>query len=253
MDFIKALQSVEELLYEVALWIILIPKTLFRVFFTPHWIQKYVLEEWNKKGDDAQIDAANEGGTTKMFDGYMSPLYLFLIVGVTPLYAVFSANVCNVQNSHDPTCTLIFKQPVETVFVILGIYFLIGPLVFSLGTQLYRKAPVGLTSMRRIFYTQCYCFAPYYLLLSVCTKLYDIFAFRIMNSLQIPRLLQILSLFILPVVWFLLAELFTLSQELAISRLKAFGLSIAYGIGSVVLAFAIIAAYFTIYVYPTER
>ena len=72
MDIGKLFQSIEDAVYEVMVWIMLLPKTFIRSMFRPGWAIQYVNEEWEKKPDDR-------------FDEFLSPVLLWLIVAVFPL------------------------------------------------------------------------------------------------------------------------------------------------------------------------
>ena len=48
MDFTKLLHSLEELVYEAASLVVLIPKTFFRLTFFPNRIYQYVTDELSK-------------------------------------------------------------------------------------------------------------------------------------------------------------------------------------------------------------
>lgn len=225
MDFIRALQSVEEILYEMSMWIILVPKTFLRVVFTPQWIQKYVAGEWAKNDASQQEGESDAGnGPPRRFDSYMSPLFFFLIVGVIPLYLVIVSQ--NSQTSSSDLFTWALQQPVETRLTVYGILLLTGPLGFSLGIQLLRRIPFARQSVQRIFYTQCYCFAPLYFLLNLAQAFYN---------LSVSSLVAARWIFLFPFVWFLPAEMFVFAQELTISRLKALGFAFLCLIETVIL------------------
>ena len=72
MDFGKLFQSIEDAVYEVMVWLMLLPKTLFRSMFRPRWAIQYVDEELSKKPEDR-------------FDEFLSPVLLWLIAAVLPL------------------------------------------------------------------------------------------------------------------------------------------------------------------------
>ena len=72
MDFGKLFQSIEDAVSEVMVWVMLLPKTLFRSMFKPKWTIAYVNEEWEKKPEDR-------------FDEFLSPVLLWLVAAVFPL------------------------------------------------------------------------------------------------------------------------------------------------------------------------
>jgi len=70
VDLIDFLDSIEKLAYKILLWIILIPKTLWRIITDPAWVPAYI------KGQLA--------GKESPFDEHISPVFLLLVVGVVP-------------------------------------------------------------------------------------------------------------------------------------------------------------------------
>ena len=70
VDLIDFLDSIEKLAYKILLWIILIPKTLWRIITDPAWVPAYI------KGQLADEESP--------FDEHISPVFLLLIVGVVP-------------------------------------------------------------------------------------------------------------------------------------------------------------------------
>lgn len=205
MDFVKALQSLEELLYEVSLWIIFLPKTLLKVVFDPRWIQTYVKTEWEKREKDVADDAKNEA----RFAGYLSPIFLFLLVAVVPWYTFF----LNFAHQYpDSPFTLLSQGSLETDLLLLGMILLSGPLAFSFGVHLFRRTPFERVSVKRLFYTQCFCFAPFWLFVAICSQL-------TMTFLLPPVLAN--GIIVLPILWLIIAEIFTLAQELELKPWKA--------------------------------
>jgi len=70
VDLIDFLDSIEKLAYKILLWIILIPKTLWRIITDPAWVPAYI------KGQLADKESP--------FDEHISPVFLLLVVGVVP-------------------------------------------------------------------------------------------------------------------------------------------------------------------------
>ncbi len=93
MDFGKLFQSVEDAVYEVMVWILLLPKTLIRSLFRPRWVIQYVNEEWEKKTEDR-------------FDEYLSPVLLWLMVAVLPLTVSTLVQNGNIKTVHDLVAAL---------------------------------------------------------------------------------------------------------------------------------------------------
>ena len=71
MDLIKLIESFEELLYRLALWAILIPKTLYFSLRSPGLISRYVSDEFGKSAEDR-------------FKDMLPPVLFWGLVGVAP-------------------------------------------------------------------------------------------------------------------------------------------------------------------------
>jgi hypothetical protein len=65
------LDEIERLAYKILLWVLLIPKTLLKIILQPNWVPGYVKEEINSD-------------SKRVFDRYLSPVVLFLIVTLIP-------------------------------------------------------------------------------------------------------------------------------------------------------------------------
>ena len=89
-DLLGLLKSIEELAYKILVWIILIPKTLWRIITDPAWVPDYV------KGELQQEKSA--------FDEHISPVFLLLIVGVIPALLI----------SFLPDVRVVINSPAET-------------------------------------------------------------------------------------------------------------------------------------------
>lgn len=68
MDFLGQL---EKLAYSLAVWIILIPKTIFKIFTNPGWVRRYVAKEFSEAKESR-------------FDDYISPVILLLLCSLVP-------------------------------------------------------------------------------------------------------------------------------------------------------------------------
>ena len=71
MDFIKLIQSLQELVFEMVVWVLLLPKTFFRALLRPDLMVKYVNSELQKEPE-------------KQFDDYISPVLFYLMLAVIP-------------------------------------------------------------------------------------------------------------------------------------------------------------------------
>lgn len=74
-DVVGFLEGVEKLAYKILVWIILIPKTLWRIITNPDWVPGYVNVELKKE--------------KSAFDEHVSPIILLLVVALIPTLIIF--------------------------------------------------------------------------------------------------------------------------------------------------------------------
>ena len=74
-DFVDFLESAEKLAYKILFWIILVPKTLWRIIVNPDWVPGYINREIKRE--------------QSAFDEYISPIILLLFVALIPTLIVF--------------------------------------------------------------------------------------------------------------------------------------------------------------------
>ena len=189
MDFSRLFQSIEDAVYEVIVWILLLPKTLFRSMFKPKWTIAYVNEEWEKKPEDR-------------FDEFLSPVLLWLIVAVFPL----------------TVSTILQNGSIKTVQDLVGalhdgllsqaLYAMIIPFTYIAWMEWMSSRPVRKSTLKRSFYIHCYALAPaqfIYAVFAILTIWYDFFI-----------VLQFLSIILLG-----FYEIFVFQAELKITFGKA--------------------------------
>ena len=134
MDFIKTLQSLEDAVFEIVMWILLLPKTLFQIIIKPRWIYSYVTKEWEKKPEER-------------FQDFLSPIIFWILLAVIP-YAWFASLNPGTQ------------QLDEKLLVNSALSLLFSPIVYSVTLQRLSKKPINKISIKRLFYIQFYCHAP---------------------------------------------------------------------------------------------
>ena len=200
MNLLDILKGIENLAIELLLWIIYIPKTLYKIIKQPFWVPKYI--------DD-------ELGKGEKFTNYMSPVLLYL--GISVILFVLSDMIVS-SNKKD------FLSEVQGL---KGLLFLILPLLFALTIELFRKGAFNRVAVLRGLYIQCYYLSPVMLAL---------FAFMINDALyfhymdlttndfgesiidSVPSLLLILT-----ILWFIIIQIKFISGDLQMNKLKAFG------------------------------
>jgi len=67
---VEILERLESVIYKIIIWVVLIPKTLFKIVLEPLWAPTYIKQE------------LNEGKSR--FDEYFSPIILLLVVALLP-------------------------------------------------------------------------------------------------------------------------------------------------------------------------
>lgn len=194
MDFGKLFQSVEDAVYEVMVWILLLPKTLFRSMFRPRWAIQYVNEEWEKKPEDR-------------FDEFLSPVLLWLLVAVLPLTVSTLVQNGNIKTIQDVVRALHDGLLSQTL------YAMIIPFTYITWMEWMSNRSIRKSTLRRSFYIHCYALAP-------AQFIYGVFAIlTIWNPLFI--LFQFLSIILL-----VIYEIFVFQAELKIP----FGKALLYAI-----------------------
>lgn len=183
MDFAKLFKSVEDAVYEVMIWLLLLPKTLIRAALSPVVSMNYINTEWEKKPDDR-------------FDEYLSPVLLWLLSAVIPITLAFVLS----SGSSD-----FFKEFSNRIYPVT-FYMMIIPFVYIAWVEWLNKEPVKRSTLKISFYRHCYALAPAQI----------ISVLLVFISVAIPPL-GLAALVAIPVY-----EAFVFKAELEISYGKAF-------------------------------
>jgi hypothetical protein len=147
MDLQQLLRTLEEFIYEIALWPIMLPRTLWRFAFRPLRIEAYVRAELDKPAESR-------------YSEYMSPILLWLLVGFAPC---FITALLYAAHAHDPRLDAYLKEPLEVQMAAVIIFSIWPPLTFAVGLLHKSRTPVTRESLRHPFYTQSMFLAPFYL------------------------------------------------------------------------------------------
>ena len=94
MNVINIIKGIEQLAVELLLWIIYVPKTIYKIIKNPNWVPGYIKEELEKK---------------ERFTGYMSPILLYLAVSVL-LYVLLDSGLITTD---DEANTQIFREQIQ--------------------------------------------------------------------------------------------------------------------------------------------
>jgi hypothetical protein len=143
MDFVKAFRSAEDFVFLVGSWLILIPKTLGRVFVSAEWTHFYVTAQLAKPKIEERYTA------------YVSPILFWVAVAIVPYIAVFNHYFALSAAAPDQTFAAL---PLETKLLILSLCLIGLPMGFSFVYNLFRN-PIDRDSLQPMFLTQCYCVA----------------------------------------------------------------------------------------------
>lgn len=212
MDLNKLFQFAEELLYQIALWAILFPKTLLKILVTPWWIPRYIAEEIRKEARDR-------------FDEYMSPIMFLLVGGPIPTYLISRLPKPEDSEFEGPS------QVGQSFFALFGwagdyklqayavLWVVLGPLSFTLAHHWSIRQRISRASMKPFFYSQCYCLAPIGVLLNGNV----IFGRFLWDSLWYDPLMILMTMLMLG--WLLYTETCVFKADLKVSTTKAFGLT----------------------------
>jgi len=142
MDFSKTLKSVEDAVYEVMIWILLLPKTFWLAMVRPQRAIEYVTEEWKKKSEER-------------FDEYLSPVLLWLMMTVVPfsLILVFAGPIKADEN-------VLSKAVSSENFLKAALYMMIIPFIYIVSIEMKNKGSIKRSTLKCAFYKHCYALTP---------------------------------------------------------------------------------------------
>lgn len=140
MNPIEIVRSLEGLIFEVATWFILVPKTVAKIVTSPAWISNYVTEEFLKPREER-------------FNEFASPIVVWILLAVFPY--LWGTKLLNLSLTGE----------VKEQVLITALFLAAGPIGFATGLVAAKKDIVSKSTLERSFYVQCYCFTPVYLFL----------------------------------------------------------------------------------------
>jgi hypothetical protein len=224
MDFLKIIESVEELLYRIALWIILVPRTLFFVMRRPQLINRYVTAQSKQLPEER-------------FKEMMSPMLFWCLIGIVPhlMLLDYLATIPTSRVSTELEWISFMKQPFATRLIVIAITAIAGPLAIARKVLKETGHVVDRDTLRSPFSAQCYCLTPVYILL-----LPTVFFVLRYNQVPdgIPTYISTV-VFLFACLWFLWAESAVLADQLSVSRLSATLKAVKYG-GIILLTFILL-------------
>lgn len=152
MDFMKLLKSLEELLYELASWIIFYPLTLWRSVVTPLVMMRYADTELADREEDQYDDA-------------LSPP-LFLLITLLIAQGVSFA----IPSTVDTTAAGALSSG-SNLLIARGVVFSMFPLVMAVALLRCKSVRLTRNALRPPFYSQCYVAAPFAFMIGLSADL----------------------------------------------------------------------------------
>jgi len=218
MDLFKIVRSIEELLYQIVIWVLLVPKTLVRVIRSPSWAQLYVTEEIKKDPDN-------------QFEEYMSPIMFLVAAAVLPSFVLSSLDPVEIKI---PIYKLIAPNT-EYKFYIHAFLWALAPLSFAYVHFRELNESINREDLKLFFYIQCYVIAPISLIIISQTVLR--LAIKSSPSPESSDLIQYVSIgnSVLLLSWIFYSEISVFKANLDIGLRKAF-----YLVGKAILLFYIL-------------
>lgn len=212
MDFLKILKSFEEFVYEVLTWLVLLPRTMWRILVSPQRMTTYAAEQLASTSESRYSEAISP------------PLLLILCVLIAHVLDLVMRHPAPMADDSLATTVLSSEQNLLLYRTIaFGIWAMVGAIYLLLRTG----SPVNRETLRQPFYEQCYLVSPFALAMSIAATL---------TALDRPWSLVtslVLMLSVLP--WFWLAQAAWLRQASGLSRWRSLvAATIVIAIGSLV-------------------
>ena len=184
-------RAIGDSLYEMTLWMLFYPRTLWRVLLRP-----------------VEVDCTRDGEPGEALADLVSPP-LFLMISIVLAHVLALTMRAEFGEPADPL------DVGPLIFRVLA--FSLLPLVMAVGTLRRQGGPVDRQTLQRPFYLQCFYAAPFAVSVSVAVAL--------AGSPAPPVRLAGAALGLAAVAWYLSVETRWLQARLAVGRLRAFGVA----------------------------
>ena len=193
MSLPTLLKALEDLVFEMAVWVLLVPKTLLHVIRRPGSLSSLA---------DASADEKDD----RVHDEYVSLVLLWLIVGVLPGIPLITSE----QGPQWIANALLGRLSVEASIVAAAALLLLGPLAFATGHCFMVGSRLSRGTLRRPFAIQCGCFAPFLLayFISLTAHMLTVLS-RYERLFSVVQFVAIIA----GLVWFFCAEYIVLRVE----------------------------------------
>lgn len=158
MDFMKWLNSLGELLYEVMSWLIFYPITLWRTVTNPLKMMSYADDELRDRQGEQFTDTLNP------------PLFLVLSLLLTQaIDQALGGGTNPIVAKQTGLASLITDS--TTLLALRLVLFSMFPLMMAVRFLRVKKVPLTRQRLKSPFYAQCYACAPFALLLGIGVSL----------------------------------------------------------------------------------
>lgn len=188
MDFMKWLNSLDELLYEVMSWLLFFPLTLWRAVVRPFWTMKEI---------DRQIGLPDE----EQYAAVLSPP-LFLALALLLAHAISTAlgQTDEIIANRHGLASLVTDN--ASALVLRVVVFASFPLFLAARLVRGQRVPLDRSTLRQPFYEQCYPAAVFALGVSVRTT-FALVPHPVIRSVgQILLALALLNYVVIETRWF---------------------------------------------------
>lgn len=203
MDFLKILKSFEEFVYEALTWLVLLPRTLWRIVVAPRRMTHYA---------GVQLASQSE---TRFSEAVSPPLLLILCVLISHFVDLAVRNPVPAADESLANVLLSSEQNLLLYRTIaFGVWSLAGAVYMLVRTH----QPVNRETLRAPFYEQCYLVAPFAFAISVSVTL-----------IALGRLWSLLTAVLLSLsatTWFWLAQAAWLRDRASLSLWRSLAAAI---------------------------
>jgi len=152
MTFLHILKSLDELLYEVALWLLFYPRTLWRSFRHPLRTMRYALDELEKDEDEQFLETLRP------------PIFLLLTVIIAHVAELAMVGDSTVIASRAGAANLIDDD--RGLVILRIVAFALFPVVMAAVEAMVARQTINRDTLRAPFNAQCFLAAPFVLVLN---------------------------------------------------------------------------------------
>ena len=194
MDFMRLIKSLEEFLYEIMVWLIFYPRTLWWAVTQPNRLMEYA---------DKELEDADED---RYSDTLSPPIFLALTLLIVHFFEKASPAGKSLTG---------FMADDEKLLAVRIISFSMFPLIQSFRLLRLQKIPLDRKTLKAPFFGQCFIAAPFALGV-------DIGAVIGSGNNSIATAIA-LTLMIVTTIWYLVIQSIWFSDKLGVSRARGAG------------------------------